>query len=158
MKSVLFVCLGNICRSPLAEGILRREAAQRGIPLGIDSAGTGDYHLGSLPDERACAEGISRGCEMTMRARQVGRDDFDRFDAVIAMDAQNYRNLVRMAGSNASKIHLMREFDPTAPKGAEVPDPYYGGAEEFAEVAEMLERAVDGLLSRLGGVPASQAL
>ena len=149
MPSVLFVCLGNICRSPLAEGILRREAAERGIPLEVDSAGTGDYHLGSLPDERACAEGTSRGCDMTMRARQVRPSDFERFDLVIAMDAQNRRNLLRMAGPNAAKVRLLREFDPTAPKDAEVPDPYYGGASHFTEVAEMIERAVEGIFRSL---------
>ncbi len=146
MKSVLFVCLGNICRSPLAEGIFRREAAARKVPVEVDSAGTGDYHIGSLPDARARAEGESRGCDMTMRARQVRPSDFERFDYVIAMDAQNRRNLLRMAGPNAAKVHLMRDFDPTAPRDAEVPDPYYGGLAHFTEVAEMIERATDGLL------------
>ena len=150
MKSVLFVCLGNICRSPLAEGILRRKARERGLDLEIDSAGTGDWHAGSLPDERACAEGASRGCDMTMRARQVRRDDFARFDLVVAMDAQNRRDLLRLAGPHADKVRLMREFDPTAPQGAEIPDPYCGEASHFTEVAEMLERAADGLLGALG--------
>lgn len=144
MPSVLFVCLGNICRSPLAEGILRREAARRGIPLEVDSADTGDYHIGSLPDERARAEGTTRGCDMTMRARQVSPPDFERFDLIVAMDAQNRRNLLRMAGPHAAKVRLMREFDPSAPPGADVPDPYYGGPEHFTEVAEMMERAVEG--------------
>lgn len=153
MPSVLFVCLGNICRSPLAEGILRRKAKERGLDLETDSAGTGDYHLGSLPDERACAEGTARGCDMTMRARQVRPADFERFDLVIAMDAQNRRNLLRMAGPQAAKVRLMREFDPTAPPDAEVPDPYYRGPAEFTEVAEMLERAADGILRDLETSP-----
>lgn len=146
VRSVLLVCLGNICRSPLAEGILRREAVARGIELEIDSAGTGDWHVGSLPDDRACAEGTSRGCDMTMRARQVRRDDFERFDLIVAMDAANQRDLLRLAGPNRDKVRLMREFDPTAPKGAEVPDPYYNGPAEFTEVGEMLERSAAGLL------------
>ena len=149
VPSVLFVCLGNICRSPLAEGIFRREAAARGVAVETDSAGTGDYHIGSLPDDRACKEGTARGCDMTMRARQVRREDFDRFDLVVAMDAANLRNLRRLAGPNAAKVRLMREFDPTAEKGAEVPDPYYGGPAEFTEVAEMLERSAAGLLDSL---------
>ena len=147
------VCLGNICRSPLAEGILRREAAARGLDLFVDSAGTGDYHIGSPPDERACAEGERRGCAMTMRARQVRREDFERFDLVIAMDAQNRRNLIRLAGSNAAKVRLLREFDPLAPKQAEVPDPYYGGPAEFEEVGEMIERAMEGLVLELRKAP-----
>ena len=146
MPCVLLICLGNICRSPLAEGILRRKAASRGIELEIDSAGTGNYHIGSLPDERACAEGASRGCDMTMRARQVRPSDLETYDLVVVMDGQNRRDLLRMAGLNAAKIRLMREFDPAAPPGAEVPDPYYGGPAEFTEVAEMLERAADGIL------------
>ena len=115
----------------------------------IDSAGTGDYHIGSLPDERACAEGSSRGCAMTMRARQVRPSDFETFDLIVAMDAQNLRNLRRMAGPNAAKVRLLRAFDPTAPEGAEVPDPYYGGPAEFRDVAEMVEGAAAGLLDAL---------
>ena len=149
MPSVLFVCLGNICRSPLAEGILRREARARGIELEIDSAGTGDYHLGSLSDERARAEGTARGCDMTMRARQVRPSDLEAYDLIVAMDNQNRRDLLRMAGPHAAKVRLMREFDPTAPLNAQVPDPYYGGPAEFAEVAEMLERAATGILDDL---------
>lgn len=149
MRSVLFVCLGNICRSPLAEGIFRREARTRGLDVVADSAGTSDYHLGSLPDDRACKEGTGRGCQMTMRARQVSPEDFKRFDLIVAMDAANLRDLRRMAGPLDHKVRLMRSFDPAAAEGADVPDPYYGGPRQFAEVGDMLERAIGGLLDTI---------
>lgn len=148
--SVLFVCLGNICRSPLAEGIFIREAEARGITVDVDSAGTGGWHAGELPDPRARAEGRSRGCEMTMRARQVRPGDFERFDLIVAMDAANLRDLRRMAGRNADKVRLLRSFDPLSSEGAEVPDPYYDGPAEFAQVGDMIERAVDGIFRSLG--------
>lgn len=151
MPSVLFVCLGNICRSPLAEGILKREAAARGLSIEIDSGGTGGWHAGELPDPRARAEGKNRGCDMTMRARQVRPEDFKRFDLIVAMDAANLRDLRRMAGGNAHKVRLLRSFDPLSPEGAEVPDPYYDGPAEFTQVGDMIERAVDGMLDELGG-------
>ncbi len=154
MRSVLFVCLGNICRSPLAEGIFRRESLARGFELEIDSAGTGDYHIGSLPDHRAIREGRQRGCDMTMRARQVEPEDFERFDLIVAMDDANRRNLLRMTRDHRDKVRLMRDFDPSAARGAEVPDPYYGSSEDFTEVGEMLERAIDGLLNHVqNGTP-----
>jgi protein-tyrosine phosphatase len=145
---VLFVCLGNICRSPLAEGILRRQAEEAGLDIEIDSAGTGDYHLGELPDHRAIRTGERRGCEMTMRARQVRSRDFKDFDLIVAMDESNLRTLRRWAGAAPEKIRLARSFDPTA-DALEVPDPYYGSSEDFEEVADMLEAACQGILSEL---------
>lgn len=119
-----------------------------------DSAGTGGWHEGELPDPRAQAEGLSRGCEMTMRARQIVPEDFGRFDLIVAMDEANRQDLLRLAGKSAAKIRLMREFDLAAPAGAEVPDPYYGGPAEFRAVGDMLERAIGGLLT---GAPGSNS-
>lgn len=140
------VCLGNICRSTLAEGVLVRQAAERGIAVEVDSAGTGDWHVGRPADPRSIAEGTRRGCAMTMIGRQVRPSDFDEFDLILAMDANNERDLLRWPGTRPEKVRLIRAYDPTAPEGAEVPDPYYGDPEDFVEVADMLERACAGLL------------
>lgn len=142
----MFVCLGNICRSPLAEGILRRQAREAGVDLEVDSAGTGDWHVGQLPDRRSIAVGRACGCDMTMRARQVRADDFEKFDLIVAMDQANLRELRRWPGSRPEKLRLARSFDPMA-DGLEVPDPYYGTPADFEEVAEMLEAACRGILA-----------
>lgn len=147
-RRVLFVCLGNICRSPLAEGILLRMANERGVDVEVDSAGTGDYHLGELPDPRARQVGERRGCEMTMRARQLRASDFEAFDLIVVMDRANEQDARRWAGSRPEKIRLARSFDPEA-AGEIVPDPYYGSIEDFEDVAEMLERACEGILNEL---------
>jgi len=142
---VLFVCLGNICRSPLAEGILRREVEKRGLDWTVDSAGTGDYHVGDLPDLRAIAVGQKRGCRMDMRARQVRTRDFEDFDLVIGMDEANMRNLSNWRGARPEKLSFMRSYDLGA-TGSEVPDPYYGSLDDFEEVADQLEAAIAGLI------------
>src|SRR5262245_29992787 len=126
---ICFVCMGNICRSPTAEGVMRKLVTDAGLTerIVLDSAGTGDWHAGELPDPRACAAAKRRGLALTHRARQFTRDDFARFDLVLAMDAVNLKHLLRMAGPRESPpIRLLRSFDPTAPDGAEVPDPYAG--------------------------------
>ena len=148
MPRVLFVCLGNICRSPLAEGILRRQAAEARIELEIDSAGTGDWHVGQLPDPRSIRVGKANGCDMTMRARQVRSKDFAEFDLIVAMDHANVRELESWRGSDPSKIRLARSFDPLATT-AEVPDPYYGDYAGFEKVHAMLETACAGILKHL---------
>ncbi|CAN5512923.1 low molecular weight protein-tyrosine-phosphatase [soil metagenome] len=148
MKRVLFVCLGNICRSPLGEGILRRMAADRGIEIEVDSAGTGDYHIGDLPDPRARAEGERRGYDMSMRARQVTPSDFKDFELIIAMDEANVSNLMKIPGADKSKIFLARSFDPTATT-AHVADPYYGTEDDFKEVADQLEAACEKILDKI---------
>ena len=150
---VLFLCLGNICRSPLAEGIFIHRAAERGVidRFLVDSAGTGGWHAGERPDPRSVAVARRHGVDLPGRARKlVGDDDGQRFDLVLAMDAQNARDAVEM-GVPESRVRLMRSFDPTADAGAEVPDPYYGGDRGFDDVYDMLVRACDGLLEELLG-------
>ncbi|AIE84283.1 low molecular weight protein-tyrosine-phosphatase [Fimbriimonas ginsengisoli] len=143
---ILFVCLGNICRSPLAEAILRRDAEARGVDIQIDSAGTGDWHTGELPDRRARQVGIARGCRMEMRARQVKSSDFKEFDLVIPMDLANERELRSWRGADPGRIRLATSFDPASPL-IEVPDPYYGDLTDFEAVADMLESISQGILS-----------
>ena len=147
---VLMVCLGNICRSPTAEAMLRRKLHEAGLDdrVEVDSAGTADYHVDSPPDRRAVAHGERRGLRMQhLRGRQVERSDFDRFDHVLAMDEDNLADLQRLrpAGSRA-KVALLMSFAPGA--GArEVPDPYYGGAAGFEHVLDLAAAAADGFIA-----------
>jgi protein-tyrosine phosphatase len=151
--SVLFVCLGNICRSPLAEGVFLHLVKQAGLSdrFEIDSAGTGAWHVGELPDARATLVAGQHGVELASRARQITEDDLEHFDWVIAMDRENLRNIERMASATESDahIHLLREFDTVQDGGDEVPDPYYGGASGFESVYEMVHRSCEVLLNRL---------
>jgi protein-tyrosine phosphatase len=157
MIRVCFVCLGNICRSPTAEGImlqLVREAG-RAHEFEIDSAGTGDYHVGEEPDPRSLATALARGVHLPSRARQFVAADFTRFDYVLAMDVQNQRNLLSLApdADARAKIHLLRAFDPESPAGAGVPDPYYGAGDGFERVFDICTAACRGLLAQLGKLP-----
>jgi low molecular weight protein-tyrosine phosphatase len=138
--------MGNICRSPTAEGVMAKLLA--GDPrITIDSAGTGAWHIGELPDERARAAAARRGITLEHRARQFTRADLASFDLVVAMDNDNLRHLRKLAGSQPRpEIRLLRDFDPDAPPGAEVPDPYYGDA-GFEHVLDLCERACAGLLA-----------
>ncbi|MBK6343873.1 MAG: low molecular weight phosphotyrosine protein phosphatase [Flavobacteriales bacterium] len=148
---ILLVCLGNICRSPMAEGVLRHLAQERGIAITTDSAGTGDYHVGEPPDRRAQAAMRKQGMAINdLRARQFTQADFDRFDLLLAMDAENLRNMRRLAPSpeHASKAMLIMDHAPHHPL-REVPDPYYGGDEGFDEVFRMLKEASNQLLDGL---------
>ncbi len=153
MVEICFVCLGNICRSPTAEGVMRHLVREAGLEdkVRIDSAGTAGYHAGDLPDARARAAGARRGIEIGGRARQFKRADFERFDYVLAMDQSNYDDLVELAGSKGAggKLHLLRSFDPAAPRGAAVPDPYYGGDDGFDDVLDMCLAACRALLARI---------
>jgi protein-tyrosine phosphatase len=150
---VLFVCLGNICRSPLAEGVFRDivEREELGDRFRIDSAGTSDYHIGDAPDRRTVAEARSRGLELDHAARQMKDADLDRFDYIIAMDASNLGRIERLArrAPRSAELHLLRAFDPEAGDDLEVPDPYFGGADGFANVHDMVERACAGLLRHI---------
>ncbi|MCH7991888.1 MAG: low molecular weight phosphotyrosine protein phosphatase [Gemmatimonadetes bacterium] len=150
--SVLFVCLGNICRSPLAEGVFQHLVAEAGLSghFEIDSAGTGAWHVGEKADARAEMVANQHGVELESRARQVTEDDLHRFDYVIVMDRENLRSVERMAdatGSNA-QIALLRDFDPED-SGDEVPDPYYGGSSGFETVYEIVHRSCQVLMKRL---------
>ena len=153
MARILFVCLGNICRSPTAEGVLRAIALKEfpGLTLDVDSAGTANYHVGEPPDRRTVAAARRRGYDLAgLRARQVQPDDFSRFDYVLAMDRANLEELERLRPQGASaRVSLFLEFSPEA-SALEVPDPYYGGVEDFERVLDLCESGARGLLSRLG--------
>ena len=152
---VLFVCLGNICRSPTAEGTMRSLVAQAGLEqeIEVDSAGTGAYHVGSRPDARATAAARARGIVLEGQARQVRRSDFEDYDLVLAMDRANRRELRALArdAAEASKVRLLTEFDPNIADGEEVdvPDPYYGGEDGFEEVLDLVQASCEGLLAQI---------
>ena len=149
---ILFVCMGNICRSPSAEGVFRALLVQRAPQLSVelDSAGTHDYHVGEPPDARSIAAALRRGIDLSaLRARTVRTSDFDEFDLILAMDEQNLRELRRRAPAHRhERIRLMMEFGPDASLRA-VPDPYYGGPQGFEQVLDLLEEAAEGLLQEL---------
>lgn len=150
---VLFVCLGNICRSPAAQGVMQDIVDSNGQHdrWTIDSAGTGDYHTGDLPDHRMRVHARRRGLELTHRARQVCTDDFDRFDLIIPMDASNERNLRRLAPSPEAeqKIVPMAAWIDMAMRYDHVPDPYYEGAEGFELVLDLLADGCARLFDQL---------
>ena len=151
MTRILFVCLGNICRSPSAEGVFASCLQQSALAqqVQIDSAGTGGYHTGEPPDRRATAAALKRGYDLrAQRARAVADEDFSRFDLILAMDQSNLDNLRARAPADAkAQLGLFMAFAPDWP--AEVPDPYYGGDDGFEQVLDMLEAASAGLLEHL---------
>lgn len=152
MVRVCFVCTGNICRSPTAEGVMRHLVEQAGLAarVEIDSCGTGPWHVGELPDDRARAAGTRRGYRIDSVARQLAPGDYAHFDYLIALDRSHQRDLERLAPRGArARVVLLRSFDPAAPKGAQVPDPYYGGADGFEEVLDQCEAACRGFLEHL---------
>jgi len=149
---ILFVCMGNICRSPTAEGVFRRVLRERApdLAIEIDSAGTHDWHIGKPPDERALQAARRRGIDLSqLRARQVSVEDFERFDLVLAMDEENLSELRRIAPRHHhERIRLIMDYAPGALRRT-VPDPYYGGPQGFEEVLDLLEEAAEGLLREI---------
>lgn len=149
---VLFVCLGNICRSPLAEAIFKHKIRERGLDhlVEADSCGTSNYHIGDQPDARTIANAKKNGVAIDHCGRQLCAEDFQRFDYILAMDKSNYNNILRLPDSSqyASKVKMMREFDPLT-GGGEVPDPYYGGEQGFQEVFDILNRTMDKFVGHL---------
>lgn len=150
-KSILMVCMGNICRSPMAEGILRAMAEERGLRIRIDSAGTIGNHAGEAPDPRAQACMLGHGIDISgLRARQVRADDLRSFDMILAMDEENLADLRRLSDDpqQLDRVKLMMDHAPANPF-REVPDPWYGGAEGFEDVFQMLSEACANLLEEL---------
>jgi protein-tyrosine phosphatase len=149
---ILFVCLGNICRSPLAESVFRHLARERGVDglFEIDSAGTSGYHAGSPPDRRSAATALARGVTVTGTSRQLTARDLRSFDYVIAMDAENHGEIeaLHTATGGTARVHRLREWDPER-SGADVPDPYYGGPRGFEDVHDIVERSCAALLDHL---------
>ena len=155
MTRLLFVCMGNICRSPTAEGVMRHLLREEGLEdeVTIDSAGTGAWHVGNPPDRRATAAAAARGIVLEGAARQVRPSDFDDYDLLLVADRENLADLRAIAPDEAAsaKVRLLREFDP-ASDGAldlDVPDPYYGGPDGFEDVLDLVEAACRGLLAEI---------
>ena len=151
MVRVLFVCLGNICRSPMADGLLRDKVSKEGLDVIVDSAGTASYHVGNSPDNRMRATAKSFGVNIDgLRARQFVTSDFDKFDLIYAMDESNKSNILRLARNenDARKVKLiLNEIYPG--ENMSVPDPYYGGDQGFIDVYDMLDRATDKIINDL---------
>ncbi|MEA5533549.1 low molecular weight protein-tyrosine-phosphatase [Crocosphaera sp. XPORK-15E] len=149
---LLFVCLGNICRSPSAENIMNYLLKQQGLEhlIVCDSAGTSSYHVGASPDRRMRATAARRGIELLGSARQLDVSDFEKFDLILAMDRQNYQDILALDGQNRyrDKVRLICDFATQSPE-KEVPDPYYGGQEGFERVIDLLLDACAGLLEEI---------
>lgn len=156
MTKIFFVCLGNICRSPLAEGICQQLIEQKRLDgkYSCDSCGTSAYNIGQQPDPRTQENAKINDINLNHKARQFDVTDFEEFDYILPMDASNMMRIVEFGEAETSKvtIKLMREFDPLS-KGADVPDPYFGGEEGFQDVFEILDRSCKELLDHLESLP-----
>lgn len=149
---ILFVCLGNICRSPAAEGILKKHLKEKKLDdrISVDSAGTSGYHIGDLPDSRMRQHGARRGYKFDSLSRKFTSLDFDNFDIIIAMDDNNYHNIIRMAPDLESEKKVYRMVDFSLKYGHDhIPDPYYSGADGFELILDLLEDACEGLINKL---------
>jgi protein-tyrosine phosphatase len=152
---ILFVCLGNICRSPTAEGVMRHVLREEGLEdqVEVDSAGTGGWHVGAPPDERATEAASRRSIALDGAARKFSPEDFAEFDLILAMDEENRRDLLALAPDDEArgKVRMLREFDPASGGSGDldVPDPYYGGEEGFEHVLDLVEAATRGLVAEL---------
>lgn len=150
MIKVLFVCLGNICRSPVAEGIFAKLIKEKGLnhKVSCDSCGTANYHIGGSPDDRSSENARNNGLVLNHRARQFTKEDFENFDYILAMDAKNMaeiKALENQAKNATYTLMMMRDFDELG-KGTDVPDPYYGGSGGFQDVFDILQRSNERLL------------
>ncbi len=149
--NLLVVCLGNICRSPMAEGILRKKITNKQLSIKVDSAGTANYHVGEAPDARAILTANSYGIDISkLRERQFVIDDFDRFDRIYAMDTSNYKNILKLARNETdrSKIYYFLNDGKT---GIDVPDPWFGEPEGFYPVFDLIDKAADKILNDIIG-------
>jgi len=149
---ILMVCLGNICRSPMADGLLRHKVQRDGISATVDSAGTANYHVGGPPDERMTETAMNNGIDLSsLRARQFGVSDFDSFDLIYVMDQSNYSNVTRLARNekDINKVKLILLELGESERISEVPDPYYGGQGGFDHVFDLLDRATDVIIEKL---------
>ncbi|MFY0605170.1 MAG: low molecular weight phosphotyrosine protein phosphatase [Cyclobacteriaceae bacterium] len=147
---VLFVCLGNICRSPLAEAVFAHKVNNLGLSNKIetDSCGTAAYHIGASPDHRSIAVANQHGIPITHAGRQFETSDAEEFQYILAMDQSNHRNIIHALSYKPEGLYLMRDFDPEG-KGLDVPDPYYGENDGFEKVYEMLDRSIDELINHI---------